>query len=96
MIARDAGQIEDLGAPRFGRLAGRPPHQIAPPILGDEREHEIAVGVDIVHRDEQLAESRLAEILGQQLRVSPRRARPAAAACSCAAPRTRSHITRQQ
>ena len=44
--------------------------------------------------DQQLAEARLAEVLGQQLRVAPRRARRRPAASSCAAPRTRSHSTR--
>ena len=79
MIARHAGEVEHLGAARVRRLAGRPPDQIAPPVLADQREQQIAMRVGVVHGDDQLAETGLAEVLGQQLGVAPpelRRRRP--------------------
>ena len=42
----------------------------------EQREHHVAPRVHVVDGDEQLAEARLPEVLGQQLDVPPRRARP--------------------
>ena len=70
MVAGDARKVEDLRAPRFGENAGRPADQIAPPLVADQREDQVAVRVDVVHGDQQLAEAGLAEVLRQHLRVA--------------------------
>ena len=95
MIARDAREIE-----RPPPVALRPPcrrttEQIAPPAFAHQREHEIAMRIDVVHRDQQLAKSGLPEVLGKQLRVSAAEiARRRLLQLRRAA--DQSHITRQQ
>ena len=99
---RPAGDRGRRRPDRTLRRAARPPSSLVARrtrsrrrASADQREHQVAARVDVVDDDQQLAEARLAEVLGQQLRVAA--ARSAGAGCfSCAAPRTRSHITRQQ
>ena len=58
----------------------RPPEQIAAARFADQREHQVAVRIEVVRPDQQLAETRLPEVLAEHLRVAPRRDRAAPAA----------------
>ena len=71
---RRRGRTLRRGAPSAASPVGAA-NQIAAAAFADQREHQVAVRVDVVHRDDQLAESRLPEVLGEQLGVAPRRAR---------------------
>ena len=66
---RAARQILRFGAPCRRDAAGR--REQHPPIrIADQAEHQIAIGIEVVDHEQQLAEARLAEILGEQLRVA--------------------------
>ena len=69
VVARDAGQVEGLGR-ACRRLAARTGEETRPVILRQQREDEIAPRVHVVHGDEQLAESRLPEVLRDELDVA--------------------------
>ncbi len=69
VAASHSREIQELGPSRVGLRGGRPPHQIAASRFADEREDEIAVGVQVVHRDQELAEAGLSQVVHQQLSV---------------------------
>ena len=72
IVPAHAAQIDHLRPPQFRGLGRRPPKQIAAARLGDERKHQVAMGVEVVREDHELAESRLPQIVRQHLRVSLR------------------------
>ena len=37
--------------------------------IADQAEHQVPMGIEVVHHEEQLAEAGLAEVLGEQLRI---------------------------
>ena len=86
MIAGDARQVEHLGATRLRRVGsvGRRTRSRRRD-FADQREHQVAAGIDVVRHDQQFAKARLAEVVGQQLGVAACRGRSLAAAS--AAPR---------
>ncbi len=71
VVARDASQVEHLGPTRLGRGCRRPPDQGPSARLGDQREHQVTMRVEVVHGDHELAESGLPQVLGEQFRVAP-------------------------
>jgi hypothetical protein len=70
MIASEPRQVQHFGPTRLGRSRRRPPEQLTPPAFADQRKHEIAPGIDVVDRHEQLAKPGLPEVVRQQLHVS--------------------------
>ena len=67
VLAPHAAQIDYLRPPQFRGLGRRPPEQIAAARLGDEGEHQVATGIEVVREDHELAESRLAQhLVGNQ------------------------------
>ena len=70
-----AGEVEHFGAPRFRGHRADPPDQIAASRLGHQREHQVAVRIEVVDGHEQLAKPRLADVVGEEIDIAPREIR---------------------
>ena len=71
-VARVRGQVEHLASTRLRIVGPMMTRKVAAARLAHQNEQEIAAHVDVVHHQHELAESGLAEIVGQQLHVTPR------------------------
>ena len=70
LVARNAREVERFGRSAIAALRGLPEKE-GPPFVGaEQREHEVAPGVEVVHHDEQLAEAWLSQVVRQQLGVA--------------------------
>ena len=69
-VARGARQIDRLGRPAVRSRWGSTRKERPAPAGAQQREDDVVPRVEVVRDDQQLAESRLAKVVGQQLRVA--------------------------
>ena len=67
VFAGQTRQVEHFSLTGLPRLDRPPTHQTATPAFGNQREDEIAAGIDVVRNDQQLAESWLTDVFRQQM-----------------------------
>ena len=77
VLAPDSREVEGLG--RASAVSGTRgvAEEALPVFVAQEREQHVAPGVHVVRHEQQLAESRLSEVLGQQLDVAAPEVLPA-------------------
>ena len=71
VLAGDATQIQDFTAAFFRGFNRRPANELSTPRFDDEREDQIAPGVDVVNGQDQLSKSGLPEVFSNQLHAAP-------------------------
>ena len=96
IVAAHPAQIDHLRPPQLRGLGRRPPEQIAAARLGDEREHQVAVGVEVVRERSRARGIPAVRGCPPAPRCSASPDRRGDGCLSCAAPRSRSHRTPQQ
>ena len=65
MVAVRTSQIKHFCAPRIGVQHERTPHEVASAFVSHKGKHQIAACVDVVRDDDEFAEARLPEIVGE-------------------------------
>ena len=75
VVARRAGQVHGFGGSTVEPGGLPPQEERPPPVAAQQRKHQVLPGVEVVGDNQQFAKPRLAQVVGQQLRVPPAQVR---------------------